>query len=209
MNLMYIISKIIKKINIPSIKNSEIHKKSKVCSASLIVNSSINKYSYVGNACTVVNTEIGSFCSIADNCIIGGASHPIDWLSTSPVFHNGRNILKTNFSNQEYTTTTKTNIGHDVWIGSNVIIKSGVKISDGAVIGMGSIVTKDVGPYEIWAGNSAKLIKKRFDEQTISDLIDLRWWEFEDKVIKKHASKVSNIQIAIKELKNESSLSNI
>ncbi len=129
------------------------------------------KYSYIGNYCTVINSEIGKFCSIADNCIIGGANHPIGWVSTSPVFHQGKNVLRKNFSALEFVTTTRTFIGNDVWIGSNCLIKSGIKISDGAVIGMGSVVTKNVGPYEIWAGNPAKMIKGRFADSIIDDLL--------------------------------------
>ena len=85
MNIWYLLSKFIKKLHIPSIKNSNIDNTARVCSASHLVNVKIGKYSYVGNFCTVINAQIGNFCSIADNCIIGGASHPISWVSTSPV----------------------------------------------------------------------------------------------------------------------------
>lgn len=202
MKLMYIVSKIIKKINIPSLKNSEVHKNSKVCSASQVVNSSINKYSYVGNGCTVVNTEIGSFCSIADNCIIGGASHPIDWVSTSPVFHEGKNVLRKNFSSHSYNTVEKTIIENDVWIGSNCLIKSGVKIKNGAVIGMGSVVTKDIGSYEIWAGNPAKKIKNRFPEDTAEFLSRSQWWNYTEESLEEIAKKINDVEVFKKELRN-------
>lgn len=202
MNLIYIVSKIIKKINIPSLKNSDVHKTSKVCSASQVVNSSINKYSYVGNGCTVVNTEIGSFCSIADNCIVGGASHPINWVSTSPVFHEGKNVLRKNFSSHSYNTVEKTIIENDVWIGSNCLIKSGVKIKNGAVIGMGSIVTKDVESYEIWAGNPAKKIKDRFPEDTADFLSRSQWWNYTEENLEKIAKKINDVEVFKKELRN-------
>ena len=73
----------------------------------------------------------------------------------------------------------KVMIGNDVWIGDNVLIKGGVTIGDGAVIGMGSIVTKDGGPYTVVAGIPAKIIRYRFDEQTIARLQQSRWWERE------------------------------
>lgn len=177
MNIKYFFSKLIKKMHIPAIKNSKLHKNSKVCSSSLVVNSKISRYSYVGNNCTIINTEIESFCSIADNCIIGGASHPIDWVSTSPVFHSGRNILRKNFSNHNFGTTKTTIIGNDVWIGNNCLIKSGVNIATGAIIGMGTVLTKDVGPYEIWGGNPAKMIRKRFEDHVINELIKDKWWK--------------------------------
>ena len=64
-----------------------------------------------------------------------------------------------------------------------------VKIADGAVIGMGSIVTKDIGPYEIWAGNPARLIRKRFDDETIDAFEKMKWWEWDDNKIEKYADK--------------------
>lgn len=197
MGLLYLISKLIKKIHIPSIKNSSVDKTSKVCSGSNILNVNIGRYSYIGSNCTVVNAEIGSFCSIAENCIIGGANHPMEWVSTSPVFHNGKNILKTNFSRHNFELTKNTKVGNDVWIGSNCLIKSGVSIGDGSVIGMGSIVTKNVGQYEIVAGNPAKIIRKRFGDDTIEELLQLKWWEFSDTDLIKCAEAFNNVNAFI------------
>lgn len=183
MNIKYYFSKFMKKIQVSAIKSSTLHKTSKVASKSHLVRVSLGKYSYIGSECTVLNTDLGNFCSVADNTIIGGASHPIDWISTSPVFHEGKNILNKNFSTHKYNPSKKTKIGNDVWIGNNCLIKSGLEIADGAVIGMGSIVTKDVGPYEIWAGNPAKKIRSRFDKNTISKLEKIKWWDFTDNEI--------------------------
>lgn len=194
MGFLYLISKFIKKIHIPAIHNSNLSKSSKVCSGSHIVNSKLGSYSYIGNDCTVIKTEIGKFCSIADNNIIGGASHPINWVSTSPVFYEGRNILRKNFSNHEFNSFKKTVIENDVWIGNNCLIKSGVTISNGAIIGMGSVVTKDIGPYEVWAGNPAKLIRKRFDDNTVEKLIQDEWWNKSISEIKLSAREFNNIR---------------
>lgn len=181
LKLKYIISKVLKKLlNIPAIKNSWIDKSSKVCSGSHLVDSTVSRFSYVGNYCTVVNTSIGSFCSIADNCIIGGESHPIGWVSTSPVFHHGKNVLSKNFSTHLYKTSKKTTLGNDVWIGSSCHLKSGISVGNGAIIGMGSVVTKDVEPYTIVAGNPARLIRKRFDDEIVVELQTLKWWEYDD-----------------------------
>lgn len=194
MSFMYYLSKLIKKMNFPAVKNSKIDKTSKICSGSHVVNSELGKYSYIGNFCTVINTKIGSFCSIADNCIIGGSSHPIKWVSTSPVFHEGKNIMRRNFSNHPYITSIETIIGNDVWIGNNCLIKSGVTIGDGAVIGMGSVLTKDVGSYEIWAGNPAKLIRKRFNEDIIKKLQTKNWWDLPEKVLCQHAERFNDVE---------------
>lgn len=193
MSLTYTLSKIIKKTQVSAVKNSNIDRKSKVCSASHLVNSSLGRYSYIGNNCTVVNANIGKFCSVADNCIIGGASHPTGWVSTSPVFYKGNNILKKNFSSNEFISTVKTVIENDVWIGSNVLIKAGVSIGNGSVIGMGSVVTKDIGPYEVWAGNPARMIRKRFDDAKIADLLKIEWWDFTDVDLNEQGYLVSDV----------------
>lgn len=182
-SIFYILAKAIKKTHIPAIKNSQINKKTFIGSSSLLVNSSISRYSYVGNNCTVISADIGMFCSIANNVIIGGASHPMDWLSTSPVFQDGKNALKKNFSKIEYHPHKQTSIGNDVWIGDNVMVKSGVNISDGAVIGMGSVVTKDVGCYEVWAGCPARCISKRFKDDTVQKIKKSKWWELDDNIL--------------------------
>lgn len=200
MDLLFLISKIIKKINIPAVRDSEVHKTSKVCSGSHVVNTKLDSYSYIGNFCTVINTSIGKFCSIADNCIIGGANHPVDWVSTSPVFHHGKNIMHKNFSNHQFKTVEKTTIGNDVWIGNNCLIKSGVNIGNGAVIGMGSVLTKSVGAYEVWAGNPAKFIRKRFNEKELDFINESQWWDLEDSSLIEVSKNINNISEFIKEM---------
>lgn len=193
MKIDFLISKILKKVLHPkAVKNSKIEKKAQISSGTYFLNSKINKYSYVGNFCTVVNTEIGKFTSIGDECCIGSANHPIDWVSSSPVFHKGRNILKMNFSDCEFSPFEEVLIGNDVWIGTRVLIKSGVKIGDGAVIGMGSIVTHDVEPYTIVAGVPAKLIRERFPVEITNELKKIEWWNFSEKKLKKFAKYIDN-----------------
>ncbi|MBR4909985.1 MAG: CatB-related O-acetyltransferase [Clostridia bacterium] len=177
MRVSFFISKLFKKLHLPAIKNSTIDKKSKICPGAHLVNTNVDKYSYIGNFSTVINCNIGSFCSIADNCLIGSMAHPTDWVSSSPVMYAGKNCLKTNFSKKVFVESQKSSVGNDVWIGDGVKIKAGITIGDGAIIGMGSVVTHDVPPYEIWAGNPAKLIRKRFDDETIERLLKSKWWD--------------------------------
>lgn len=186
-SISFLISKLLKKIQISAIKNSRIDSKAKVAAQSTIVNTNIEKYSYVGNNCIIVNVNIGKYCSIADNCIIGGASHPIEWVSSSPVFHDGANILKKNFSNHQFINTKRSIVGNDVWIGNNVLIKAGVNIGNGSVIGMGAVVTKDIPDYEIWGGNPAKFIRKRFSSEVEDEMKKSLWWNQPDEVIQKLA----------------------
>ena len=171
------------------LQEAVVDKTAAICAGVRFYRGRIGKYSYIGNNSFVSDTDIGSFTSISTNCYIGGTSHPTDWVSTSPVFHKWENIMKKNFARHEFEIFKRTTIGNDVWIGNRVMIKAGVKISDGAVVGMGSIVTKDIGPYEIWAGNPARLIRKRFDDETIDALEKMKWWEWDDNKIEKYADK--------------------
>lgn len=164
-----------------------VDKTAAICSGVRFYRGKLGKYSYIGNNSFVSDTDVGNFTSISTDCYIGGTSHPTDWVSTSPVFHKWENIMKKNFARHEFEIFKRTTIGNDVWIGNRVMIKAGVKIADGAVIGMGSIVTKDIGPYEIWAGNPARLIRKRFDDETINKLMKIEWWKWDNQCIEKYA----------------------
>lgn len=143
------------------------------------------------------NLFIGKFCSIADGVTIFlGGNHRPDWISTYP-FNSIPNQDFEAFTKIKGHPATKGNviIGNDVWIGLNTTILSGVTIGDGAVIAAGSVVTKNVRPYEIWGGNPAKLIKKRFDEDTIKKLLEIKWWEWDMKKIKENVPKLMSSNI--------------
>lgn len=199
----YVISKIIKKIHLRSIKNSFIDKTSSIGAGSLFLNSNIDRHSFCGYDCTIINANIGSFCSISNNCQIGGASHTINWVSTSPVFLKNKDQIKKKYSLHEYDSFKNTIIGHDVWVGAGCHIKAGVKIGTGSVIGMGSIVTKDIPPYEIWGGNPAKFIRKRFDKTVSEKLLISEWWNFEDTKIEKLSPYICEVDVFIDHLKME------
>ena len=181
MNLKWAIAKAMKKLlNPPALNHCKIDKTARICPGCELTEVTVGRYSYMGSWCFSVNAEIGSFCSIADNCRIGGAAHELSYVSTSPVFTRGKNILKKNFAQLEHQKAPRTVIGHDVWLGAGCQIKSGVTVHTGAVIGMGSIVTHDVPPYEIWAGNPARKIRDRFDDDTAERLLSSKWWEMGD-----------------------------
>ena len=187
----------------PAINNSTIDSSSKICSGSQINNTVLGKYSYIGYNCFSVDVEIGKFCSIADNCRLGGASHPADWVSSSPVFIKGKNVLKKNLANHKYVATKHTIIENDVWIGAGTQIKSGVRIGTGAIIGMGSIVTKDVPPYTIVAGTPAKIIRKRFDDEICDALLKSKWWDWDDEKIEKYAEYFPEPKVFIDMIEND------
>ena len=121
---------------------------------------------------------IGKFCMIASDVtfIMNGANHLTDAISTYPfaIFGDGWEAA---MEGREYPRKGDINIGNDVWIGYNATIMAGVTVGDGAIIATNATVVKDVPPYTIVGGNPAREIKKRFDDQTIEKLLDLKWWD--------------------------------
>ncbi|WP_281630277.1 CatB-related O-acetyltransferase [Vibrio sp. St2] len=206
--LFYYLSKVIKKARLSAIKNSEIHSTSKVESGSNVVNSSMGRHSFCGYNCEISTTSIGSFCSIANGVIIGGGMHPMEWVSTSPVFYEGRDSVTKKFSTHAREAVKSTTIGHDVWIGQNVLIKQGVTIGTGSVIGMGSVVIKDVEPYTIVAGNPARFIRYRFDREVIEGLLASKWWELEESKLEQLAQDIKSPLTFINKHKNEEKSTN-
>lgn len=189
MTLKYLYSKFFKKVlRGTSILNSQVDKTAKIYSGSSFYDSVIGRYSYIGYDSEVVNCEIGSFCSIANGFIAGGAKHPIDWVSTSPVFYNVKGGTGYHLGKLAAPSTLRIVIGHDVWIGSRAIVMQGVSIGNGAIVGAGAVVTKDVPPYAIVAGCPARIIRYRFDDATIQKLQDSRWWMLPDNVLSNFSS---------------------
>ena len=98
MNFRYIWNRVLKKIRGVAIRNSYIHPTSKAEAGTQFIDSNMEKYSFCGYDCKICNCEIGAYSSIADAVVIGGARHPIEWVSTSPVFYAGRDSVNKKFS---------------------------------------------------------------------------------------------------------------
>lgn len=123
--------------------------------------------------------DIGNYCSIAIGVKWIPGNHPMDDVSTHPFFHREEfGYFKKEKNTQQ--KLKKRTIGNDVWIGRDVLILPKVKtIGNGAIIGAGSVVTHDVEPYSVVAGNPAKLIKYRFGKEVIEQLEKSKWWELQ------------------------------
>lgn len=201
MKLAYLWAKCIKKMRLSAIAKSRIHATSKVESGSHIVNTTFGKHSFCGYDCEIYNCRIGSYCSIANRVVIGGGQHPMNWVSTSPVFYEGRDSVKEKFAEHQRGDVQTTVIENDVWIGQNVLVRQGVTIGHGAVIGMGSVVTKDVQAYEIVAGCPARLIRMRFPDEIIEQLLEIKWWDFSDEKLRMYAPFFTDPSVFIKKIK--------
>lgn len=142
---------------------------------------------------------IGKFCSIACGAkfIFNSANHSMKSLSTYPfpLFFEEWGLNKTNVA-EAWDNKGDIVVGNDVWIGYEAVILSGVKIGDGAIIGARAVVTKDVPPYTIVGGIPAKPIRKRFSDETITELLKLQWWNWSAERIKQNLSAIQNGQIS-------------
>lgn len=147
---------------------------------------SIGLFSYVGPGSEIKNTQIGRFCSIAGNVTLGPPEHPVDWISTHPFQYDGLRWyddfkLWDKYANKKMRfegNSQKTIIGNDVWIGRGAIIRQGVKVGNGVIIGANTFVNKDLPDYCIAVGTPARIIKYRFNEENIRELLAIKWWEY-------------------------------
>ncbi|WP_300506789.1 CatB-related O-acetyltransferase [uncultured Duncaniella sp.] len=132
----------------------------------------LHHYDFIGD-----KLIIGKFCQIASgvNFIMNGANHQMNAASTYPFYIMGWE--QGTPSHEDLPLKGDTVVGNDVWIGQNATILPGVHIGDGAIIGLNSVVSKDVEPYTIVAGNPAQFIRKRFDDELIGLLQRLKWWD--------------------------------
>jgi chloramphenicol O-acetyltransferase type B len=192
--LVRAISKALKKARLIAVKNSTVHSTSKLESGTSFYSSTMGKFSFCGYDCEIVNADIGSFTSIANCVVIGGGRHPMEWAAMSPVFYEGRDSVNAKFSEHVREQPRRVSIGHDVWLGRSVIVLPGVTIGDGAVVGAGSVVTKEVPPYAIVAGNPARLIRYRFSESLRSRLLSARWWDLNHRELRALAPYVRDVE---------------
>jgi acetyltransferase-like isoleucine patch superfamily enzyme len=156
----------------------------------------IGAFSYLGGGNTEMRhiSMIGRFCSIAHNIQCGHIEHPTDFISAHPLFQgNAAWRAAKDFAARNQDGVTKSSqllsdrvlqqfpkivIGNDVWIGEGAFIRQGVEIGDGAIIAARAVVTKDVPPYAIVAGTPARILRYRFEQAIIAELMEMQWWRY-------------------------------
>lgn len=146
-----------------------------------------------------VKLVIGKFCALAaKTTFIMTGDHKLDAISTYPfpVFKNG---WETAYNIADLPVKGDIIVGSDVWFGYNTLIKSGVKIGHGAIIASGSVVVKDVPAYAIVGGNPAKVLKMRFDPETIERLIQVAWWDWDIAKINRNLKVISQLDVDLLE----------
>ncbi|MGN0707580.1 MAG: CatB-related O-acetyltransferase [Faecalibacterium sp.] len=188
------------------LQNATVDNNVKIHSKAKFYRSRIGAFSYIGPNSFVADSEIGKYTSISQDCYIGGANHPINWVGTSLSFYCTRpeeEGLGFPYKKKYFNTFQETHIGNDVWIGARVIVLAGVTIGDGAVIGAGSVVTKDVGSYEIWAGNPARKIRDRFPENQKRELQKISWWNMPSDRLNTYMDVIDNPSQFIERIKSD------
>jgi virginiamycin A acetyltransferase len=128
---------------------------------------------------------IGKFCQLASGVrfIMNGANHAMEGVSTYPFKVFGGAWSQASMKAKSKGDTV---VGHDVWIGNSATLMQGIQVGHGAIIGTQSLVTKDVPPYTIVGGNPAREIRKRFDDETVAFLLQLRWWDWDAATLTQH-----------------------
>lgn len=198
--LSFYIAKLFSRLNLTSKKNCSISRLSRVAEKCQLYDVKMGRYSYIGQSSVISNVRIGQFCSIGGYGQIGGGMHPTDMVSTSPCFLSGKSTAGRNFAQIPYKTSETVIIDNDVWIGAGVYVKAGVHIGNGAVIGSHAVVTHDVAPYSIVAGVPAREIRKRFDEDTVQKLLELKWWDWPEDKLEKYGEYFSSPWLLLSEI---------
>lgn len=157
----------------------------------------VESYTYIGCRSSISDTTIGRFCSIGHNVFCGPGDHPSRWLSSSPVFYSDRKQCGFTFcESAEFKETQLVVLGNDCWVGANVFIRNGIRVGHGSIIGAGAVVVKDVPEYSIVGGVPAKLLRMRFDESEIQELLAIKWWNWDPQILAENAPRFRTENVA-------------
>lgn len=157
----------------------------------------LHHYPFIGD-----KLIIGKFCAIAEGVrfIMNGANHLLSGFSTYPfnIFGHG---WEEGFDLKTWAREVRgdTVIDHDVWIGMDAVVMPGVRIGSGAIVAAKAVVTHDVAPYAVVAGNPATVVKSRFDAKTIRRLLDIAWWDWPVDKITRNLDAIRGADLSVLE----------
>ncbi len=156
----------------------------KIYQGSILGKVKLGRFTYLTNS-KIGCSKIGAFCSIGPNTIIGLGKHPTNLLSTHPAFYSKNKTSGMTFAlKDKFPENSEILIGNDVWIGANVLVRDDIIIGDGAIVAAGAVVTKNIQPYAIVGGVPAKLMRYRFTDDVIQELLEWKWWNLPTNVLK-------------------------
>jgi phosphonate metabolism protein (transferase hexapeptide repeat family) len=153
----------------------------------ILLETRLDDYSYIVQDGEVFASTIGKFCSIASHVRINPGNHPMHRASQAHFIYRASKYWPGEADEAAFFDWRRASpvvIGHDVWIGHGAVILPGRNVGTGAVVAAGAIVTKDVAPYTIVAGNPARLIRRRFGEDVAARLAALAWWDWDHEKLR-------------------------
>jgi phosphonate metabolism protein (transferase hexapeptide repeat family) len=163
------------------VRQSTFGKFCKVGARTTIIESTFGDYSYAVNDAEIVYTSIGKFTSIGPLVGLNPGNHPMHRASQSHFTYRSWQYFEDAADEDElidWRRDARVTIGHDAWVGRAAIVLPGRTVGTGAVVGAGAVVTRDVLPYTVVAGNPARLIRARFAPEIVVRLLRLAWWDW-------------------------------
>jgi len=155
----------------------------------------IGDMSYVSRGTRIVNATIGKFTCIGPESLVGLGRHPTEgFISSHPAFYSLLEQSQKSFvDEQKFDEFQPIVIGSDVWLGARVIVLDGAEIGDGAIVAAGSVVSGKIPPYAIVGGMPARLIRIRFDEETVAQLLRDRWWDLNFETLRDNSKAFESV----------------
>ena len=145
-----------------------------------VAESSFGDYSYVVNDSDIIYATIGRFCSVAAHTRLNPGNHPLDRVMLSHVSYRSSayGLGPDDPGFFDWRRSSPVTLGHDVWVGHGAVVLPGVTVGTGAAVGAGAVVTKNVPEFAVAVGNPARVLRKRFSDAVVADLLRIAWWNW-------------------------------
>lgn len=165
-----------------SVRDCRLGRYTEVGARTSIVETEFGDYSYVVHDSDIIYAAVGKFCSIAAMTRINPGNHPMHRASQSHFTYRASAYFpgeQDESSFFDWRRSQRVTIGHDVWIGHGAIVLAGRSVGTGSVVAAGAVVTRDVAPYTIVAGNPARVVRSRFTASVAERMMALEWWDWD------------------------------